>query len=105
MFTLVSFNPYSTSLSESIETSSVYARIIGVDHERECEVVRAERRDSVMTAILGSSASYHDSAATLVIDGEIIAAAQEEHFTPKKHDYDLLVVHCGVVKGWEKRPW
>ena len=40
-----------------------------------------------MTAkILGISAYYHDSAAALVIDGEIIAAAQEERFTRKKHD-------------------
>jgi carbamoyltransferase len=39
-----------------------------------------------MTAILGISAFYHDSAAALIIDGEIIAAAQEERFTRKKHD-------------------
>jgi len=39
-----------------------------------------------MTAILGISAFYHDSAATLIIDGEIISAAQEERFTRKKHD-------------------
>ena len=39
-----------------------------------------------MTAILGISALYHDSAAVIVIDGEIIAAAQEERFTRKKHD-------------------
>jgi len=39
-----------------------------------------------VTAILGISAFYHDSAATLVIDGEIIAAAQEERFTRNKHD-------------------
>ncbi len=39
-----------------------------------------------MPAILGISAFYHDSAAALVIDGEIIAAAQEERFTRKKHD-------------------
>ena len=39
-----------------------------------------------MTAILGISAFYHDSAATIVIDGKIIAAAQEERFTRKKHD-------------------
>src|SRR5262245_43633265 len=39
-----------------------------------------------MTAILGISAFYHDSAAALVIDGDIIAAAQEERFTRKKHD-------------------
>ena len=40
-----------------------------------------------MTAILGLSAFYHDSAAALVIDGEIVAAAQEERFTRVKHDH------------------
>ena len=39
-----------------------------------------------MTSILGISAFYHDSAATLVRDGKIIAAAQEERFSRKKHD-------------------
>lgn len=39
-----------------------------------------------MEYILGISAFYHDSAAALVKDGEIIAAAQEERFTRKKHD-------------------
>jgi len=39
-----------------------------------------------MEAILGISALYHDSAAALVVDGEIVAAAQEERFTRKKHD-------------------
>ncbi len=39
--------------------------------------------------ILGISAYYHDSAACLVRDGEIVAAAQEERFTRKKHDYDF----------------
>ena len=38
------------------------------------------------TRILGVSAFYHDSAAALVVDGEIAAAAQEERFTRKKHD-------------------
>ncbi len=38
------------------------------------------------THILGISAFYHDSAAALVSDGEIVAAAQEERFTRKKHD-------------------
>ncbi|REK27743.1 MAG: hypothetical protein DWQ42_07200 [Planctomycetota bacterium] len=42
-----------------------------------------------MTAILGISAFYHDSAAALVVDGEIVAAAQEERFTRKKHDYNF----------------
>ena len=41
-----------------------------------------------MTSILGISAFYHDSAASLIIDGNIVAAAQEERFTRKKHDSD-----------------
>ena len=36
--------------------------------------------------ILGLSAFYHDSAAALIRDGEIVAAAQEERFSRKKHD-------------------
>jgi carbamoyltransferase len=40
-----------------------------------------------MKSVLGISAFYHDSAAALVIDGEIIAAAQEERFTRIKHDH------------------
>ncbi len=39
-----------------------------------------------MTAILGISAFYHDSAAALVVDGRVVAAAQEERFTRIKHD-------------------
>lgn len=42
-----------------------------------------------MTTILGISAFYHDSAAALVKNGEIIAAAQEERFTRKKHDAEF----------------
>src|SRR3954469_15597649 len=41
------------------------------------------------TRILGLSAYYHDSAACLVEDGRIVAAAQEERFTRKKHDPDF----------------
>lgn len=41
--------------------------------------------------ILGISAYYHDAAACLVVDGEIIAAAQEERFTRKKHDLNFPV--------------
>jgi carbamoyltransferase len=40
-----------------------------------------------MAAILGISAFYHDSAVALVVDGKIVAAAQEERFTRKKHDF------------------
>ncbi len=39
-----------------------------------------------MTSILGISAFYHDSAAAIIIDGNIVAAAQEERFSRKKHD-------------------
>ena len=39
-----------------------------------------------MKTILGISAFYHDSAATILVDGKIIAASQEERFTRKKHD-------------------
>jgi len=39
-----------------------------------------------MVSILGISAFYHDSAAALVVDGKIVAAAQEERFTRVKHD-------------------
>ena len=42
-----------------------------------------------MTAILGISAFYHDSAAALVVNGEIVAAAQEERWTRKKHDHEF----------------
>ncbi|MFM8901792.1 MAG: carbamoyltransferase N-terminal domain-containing protein, partial [Actinomycetota bacterium] len=42
-----------------------------------------------MTNILGISALYHDSAACLIRDGEIVAAAQEERFSRKKHDSRL----------------
>jgi carbamoyltransferase len=50
-----------------------------------------------MTTILGLSAFYHDSAACLVRDGEIVAAAQEERFTRKKHDSEFptnAVAYC-----------
>ena len=55
--------------------------------------------------ILGLSAFYHDSAAALVEDGQVVAAAQEERFTRKKHDpgfpahaveYCLLAGRCGL---------
>jgi carbamoyltransferase len=51
----------------------------------------------VLTAILGISAFYHDSAAALVVDGDIVAAAQEERFTRRKHDPDFpshAVAYC-----------
>lgn len=42
-----------------------------------------------MVSVLGISAFYHDSAVCLVIDGEIVAAAQEERFTRIKHDHNF----------------
>ena len=55
--------------------------------------------------ILGLSAFYHDSAACLVEDGVIIAAAQEERFTRKKHDFNFPLhaiescLRAGGVRG------
>ena len=46
-------------------------------------------KNSKSVWILGISCFYHDSAASIVKDGEIIAAAQEERFTRKKHDFDF----------------
>jgi carbamoyltransferase len=39
--------------------------------------------------VLGISAFYHDSAAALVEEGRVVAAAQEERFTRKKHDWSF----------------
>src|SRR5438477_12756886 len=49
-------------------------------------VSAASRGTAVRNTILGISAYYHDSAAALLINGEIAAAAHEERFTRKKHD-------------------
>lgn len=59
-----------------------------------------------MTAILGISGFYHDSAAALIVDGEVIAAAQEERFTRRKHDASMpckAIEYClqtaGILPG------
>lgn len=55
--------------------------------------------------ILGISAFYHDSAACLVCDGRIIAAAQEERFTRKKHDFSFpihAIEYCLEAGGVKK---
>ena len=47
--------------------------------------------------ILGISAFYHDSAACLVQEGQIVSAAQEERFTRKKHDFSFpenAIIFC-----------
>jgi carbamoyltransferase len=48
-------------------------------------------------AILGISAYYHDSAAAILVDGQIVAAAQEERFTRKKHDPSFPTHACRYV--------
>jgi carbamoyltransferase len=59
-----------------------------------------------VSKILGISAFYHDSAAALMVDGEVVAAAQEERFTRKKHDANFpkhAVEYClreaGITVG------
>ena len=55
--------------------------------------------------ILGSSCYYHDSAAAILVDGRIVAAAQEERFTRKKHDADFpdnAVRYCLAEAGVTK---
>lgn len=55
-----------------------------------------------MTSILGISALYHDSAAALIVDGRISAAAQEERFTRKKHDSNFpsnAIAYCLSAAG------
>jgi carbamoyltransferase len=57
-----------------------------------------------VTAILGLSAFYHDSAAALIVDGRIVAAAQEERFSRKKHDAGFpaaAVEYCLTEAGLE----
>ncbi|MCB9750970.1 MAG: carbamoyltransferase [Myxococcales bacterium] len=58
------------------------------------------------TYILGVSAFYHDSAAALLVDGEVVAAAQEERFTRKKHDHaypraavDYCLAEAGITRA------
>src|SRR5262245_25669106 len=58
-------------------------------------------RDLLMRA-LGISAFYHDAAAALVEDGQVVAAAQEERFTRKKHDPEYprhAIDYCLSVAG------
>src|SRR4026209_1420135 len=60
-----------------------------------------------MTTILGISAFYHAGAAALVRDGEIVAAAQEERFTRKKHDASFpqhAIAYCLKAASLEPGP-
>ena len=54
--------------------------------------------------ILGISAFYHDSAASILIGGEVIAAASEERFTRKKHDNSFPENAIKIVSGtWAEK--
>ena len=56
--------------------------------------------------VLGISAFYHDSAAAIVRDGEVLAAAQEERFSRKKHDAGFpanAIAYCLEAAGAELR--
>ncbi|MDA9663134.1 carbamoyltransferase [bacterium] len=55
-----------------------------------------------MTSILGISAFYHDSAASIIIDGKIISAAQEERFTRIKHDSNFPFNSIKFVLNFSK---
>jgi carbamoyltransferase len=68
----------------------------------QCREQARSHRFADMTAILGISAFYHDAAAALVVDGKIVAAAQEERFTRLKHDHDFpanAVDYCLAEAG------
>ncbi len=59
-----------------------------------------------MSAILGISAFYHDSAAALLVDGDIVAAAQEERFTRRRHDHAFpahAIRYCLAEAGIEPK--
>ncbi len=65
----------------------------------------ARESQPIVTSILGISAFYHDSAAALVVDGDIVAAAQEERFTRKKHDHNFpinAIEYCLKEAGIDK---
>ena len=56
------------------------------DAKRSAPLRVAAKQGGLVTAILGISGFYHDSAAALLVDGKIVAAAQEERFSRQKHD-------------------
>ena len=73
----------------------------GPDLERARAPVLNDARETAMN-ILGISCFYHDSAAALLRDGDLVAAAHEERFTRKRHDPDLpkqAVEYCLAEAG------
>src|SRR3954469_864865 len=55
--------------------------------------------------ILGVNAVFHDSAAALVVDGQIVAAAEEERFTRRKHGKQAVAFATGEPAGEPARGW
>ena len=81
--------PTQPLLWDFVHTNEEGARALGAGDLREParQAAAADRlRRGHAMKILGISVFYHDSAAALVVDGELVAAAQEERFTRKKHD-------------------
>jgi carbamoyltransferase len=64
---------------------------------QQSELRHNEKGSAMKKAILGISAYYHDSAAAILVDGQIVAAAQEERFTRKKHDSSFPIHACRYV--------
>ena len=68
---------------------------------------RAGVEEAILMYILGISCFFHDAAAVLLKDGEVIAAAEEERFTRKKHDYNFpyqairFCLQMGGIQGQE----
>ena len=65
----------------------------GVSHwlpiERKAAALWGPCEEAVLMHILGLSCFFHDASAVLLRDGEVIAAAEEERFSRKKHDYNF----------------
>jgi hypothetical protein len=59
------------------------------------------REEAVLMYILGISCYFHDAVAALLRDGQLVAAAEEERFTRKKHDYEFpehaINFACGLA--------
>jgi len=78
-------------LSPDVRDFAARGRILGrpTAHRRPFVPILPPASSPLRVNVLGLSAFYHDSAAALVVNGRIVAAAQEERFTRKKHDADF----------------
>ena len=78
-------------------TIHLYSLLIPDVINQKATQIRRSRKESMKSAILGISAFYHDSAAAVLVDGQIVAAAQEERFSRKKHDSSFPIHACHFV--------